>query len=200
MTVDQVMQKVLRYKPFFDHSDQGGVTLSGGDPTFQPEFTLALLKACQEVGIHTTIETCGFAKYETLKKIVQNANLLIYDIKHMDEASHLLGTGIPNHLILDNLQRFCQEVNTEIVVHVPLICGFNDDGENITKTAEFVGSLKKIKRVDLLPFNELASGKYRAMGLVWEYAGMRRQPSERLARLQEIVESYGLEVTIGGLW
>ena len=200
MTVEQVMERTVRYKPFFDHSDWGGVTLSGGDPAFQPEFTLALIKSCRELGIHTAIETCGFTKYETLKEIVQNSDLLIYDIKHMDEAIHLIGTGLSNRLILDNLRRLCQEVNTEIVVHMPLICGFNDDSENITKTAEFVSSLDKIRRVDLLPFNELASDKYRAMGLDWKYAGVRRQPSEQLARLQEIVQSYGLEVTIGGLW
>lgn len=86
------------------------------------------------------------------------------------------------------------------MVHIPLIGGFNDDDENIRRTAKFVSSLKKIKHIDLLPFNDLASEKYRAMGLDWEYAKLRRQSPEQLAKLKETVESYGLEVTIGGLW
>lgn len=200
MSVEQVLQRIVKYKPFFDHSNCGGVTLSGGEPTFQPEFALRLLKSCREMGIHTVVETCGYTNYETLKGITQNVDLLIYDIKHMDEASHITGTGVSNRLILENLERLCKEVNTEIVVHIPLITGFNDDDENIIKTAEFVRSLKKIKHVDLLPFNELASGKYKAMGLNWEYAEVRRQSPEQLSRLQEIVQSYGLEVNIGGLW
>jgi len=118
----------------------------------------------------------------------------------MDEAGHIIGTGVSNHLILENLERLCEEVDTKITAHIPLIPGFNDNEENIGRTAEFVSSLKKIKRVDLLPFNELASSKYKAMGIDWEYSGVRQQSPEHLARLEEIVESYGLEVTIGGLW
>lgn len=200
ISVEQVLKKILPYKPFFDHSDKGGITLSGGEPTFQPEFTLRLLKSCREMGIHTAMETCGYMNYKKLLEIVQNVDVLIYDIKHMDEATHIKSTGRSNRLILDNLRRLCKEDKKEIVVHIPLICGFNDDDENIRKTAKFISSLKKIKHVDLLPFNDLASEKYRAMGLDWEYSKVKRQPPEQLAKLREIVESYGLEVTIGGLW
>ncbi len=200
ISVEQVLKKIILYKPFFDHSDQGGITLSGGEPTFQPEFTLKLLKSCREMGIHTVMETCGYVNYKTLKRIVLNVDVLIYDIKHMNEANHVTGTGRSNRLVLDNLRRLCKEDRKEIVVHVPLIRGFNDDAENIRETAKFVRSLKKIKHVDLLPFNDLATVKYRVMGLDWEYAEARRQSPEQLAKLKEIVESHGLEVTIGGLW
>jgi pyruvate formate lyase activating enzyme len=200
IAVEEVLKRIVAYKPFFDRSDDGGITLSGGDPAFQPEFTLRLLKSCRELGIHSVVETCGYTNYEILKQITEASDLIIYDLKHMDDASHIKGTGVSNRVILENLRRLCKEVDTEIVVHLPLICGFNDDEENIMRTAEFVSSLRKIKHVDLLPFNELASGKYRAMGIDWEYAEVRRQSPEHLARLQEIVETYGLEVTIGGLW
>jgi len=200
MSIQQVLRSVLPYKPFFDHSDRGGITLSGGDPAFQPVFTLALLRACREHGIHTAVETCGYTKYDKLKPIVEASDLVIYDIKHMDENSHIHGTGISNRLILENLSRLCKEVDTEIVVHIPLISGFNDDEENIGEIAKFVSSLNKIRHVDLLPFNELALEKYRALGINWEYTEVKRQSSEHLARLKEIVESYGLEATVGGLW
>lgn len=200
MLIEQVLENILPYKPFFDHSDRGGITLSGGDPTFQPAFTLRLLKACREHGIHTAVETCGYTKYDILKQIAEASDLVIYDIKHLDEGSHIDGTGISNRVILKNLKRLCKEIDTEIVGHVPLICGFNDDDENVSKIAKFVSSLKKIKHVDLLPFNELALEKYRTLGLDWKYTEARRQSPEHLARLKEIVESFGLEVTIGGLW
>jgi len=200
MSIEQVLKNVLPYKPFFDHSDRGGITLSGGDPTFQPTFTLGLLRVCREHGIHTAVETCGYTKYDILKQIAEASDLIIFDIKHIDENSHIQGTGISNRAILENLTRLCEEVHTEIVVHVPLISGFNDDEENISKIAKFVSSLKKIGHIDLLPFNELALEKYGALGRDWEYARAKRQSPEQLARLQEIVKSYGLEVTIGGLW
>ena len=200
ISAEKLIERVIKYKPFFDHSDNGGVTLSGGDPTFQPEFSLRLLQLCRESGIHTVMETCGYTNYEILKKIVQNVDLLIYDIKHMDEIKHINGTGKSNRLILENLKRLCKETDKEIVVHMPLISGFNDDDKNITKTAEFISSLNKIKQVDLLPFNELASGSYKTLGIDWEYANTKKQSQEQLLRLKRIIESHGLEANIGGLW
>lgn len=200
-SVEDLVEIISRYKPFFDHSDRGGVTLSGGEPTFQPEFTLNLLKAYQKAGIHTVMETCGYIDYKTLDAIVKHVNLLIYDIKHMDERKHREGTGKSNRLILNNLRKLCQDHHeTEIIIHVPLIGGYNDDEDNIRKTAEFLKSLERIKHVDLLPFNDLASDKYRVMGVDWKYDGVKRQSPEYLARLKNIVESFGLEVTLGGLW
>ena len=173
-SVKELMETIIKYKPFFDSSNNGGVTLSGGDPIFQPEFTLRLLKSCKNIGIHTVMETCGYTSYEILKRIVQNVDLLIYDIKHMDEIQHINGTGKSNRLILENLKRLCKETDKEIVIHIPLISGFNDDDKNITKTAEFISSLNKIKHIDLLPFNELASGSYKALGLDWEYVTAKK--------------------------
>ncbi len=200
MTAEKLLEKIISYKAFFKHSDRGGVTLSGGEPSFQPEFVLRFLKLCRESEIHTVIQTCGYADYETLRTLVQNVELVIYDIKHMDEDSHIRGTGKSNRLILENLERLCKEVDKEIAVHIPLICGFNDDEGNIRRTAEFVSSLKKIEHIDLLPFNELASAKYTALDVEWEYSKVKQQSPEQLAELKRIVQSYGLEVTVGGLW
>ena len=200
VSVDQLVERILLYKPFFDHSDRGGLTVSGGEPTFQPEFTLQLLQSSRKAGIHTVLETCGYAEYDLLRRISKDANILIYDIKHMDETKHKEGTGKSNRLILSNLEKLCQENGNEIVVHIPLIGGFNDDPENIKMTAAFVRSLGKISQIDLLPFNELAAEKYRALGREWEYGGTKRQCLEDLNRLKEIVESHGLNATIGGLW
>jgi len=200
ITIEQVMNRMIRYQPFFKGSDPGGVTISGGEPTFQPGFTLRLLKSCREIGISTAIETCGFVSYEIFRDIAQDCDLILYDIKHMDDERHKRGVGQSNKLILENLSKLCGESDVECVVRIPLVPGFNDDEKNIEETAKFVLSLKRPLRIDLLPFNELASSKYTALGLAYEYADARRQSDEKISRLKEVIQSKGLEVSSEGLW
>jgi len=199
-SVDALFAKINRYRVFFESSDRGGVTLSGGEPTYQGAFVLALLEKCREAGIHTTVDTCGYAQYETIKAIAENVDLVLYDLKHMDEARHLEGTGVSNKLILDNLKRLCEECDLDLVVRIPLITGYNDDEENVRKTVEFLKSTGNINRLDLLPFNELPADKYEAMRLNWACGDLKTQSKEDLLALKEIVEGYGIEVTIGGMW
>lgn len=198
MSVEEVLRPILTYKPFYDGSEKGGVTLSGGEPTAQPEFSLALLKRCREHGIHTAMETCGFCSYNVLKSLLDYLDLLLYDVKHMDDEVHQRFTGGSNKRILDNLARVVTE-GVECVVRIPLIGGFNDDEGNVRETARFVSSLG-ITKLDLLPFNDLPSGKYKTLGMDWEYKYGKRQSQEVLSDYQMLVASYGLEVTIGGLW
>lgn len=199
-SVEELSAKIGRYSVFFDSSDRGGVTLSGGEPACQEASVLDLLKQCREAGIHTTIDTCGYAPYETIRGIAENADLVLYDIKHMDDAKHIEGTGVSNKRILENLKRLCEEGDFDIVVRIPLITGYNDDEENVRKTAEFLRSTGKISRLDLLPFNELPAEKYEVMGLDWACGDIRSQAGEELFRLKEMVENHGFEVTIGGMW
>ncbi len=182
MTVGEVMKPILSYKPFYETSERGGVTLSGGEPTFQPKFTLDLLKRCLEYGIHTAMETCGYASYEVLQSLMEYLNLLLYDLKHMDDELHKKHTGVSNQLILENLEKVSKENQIECVIRIPLIGGFNDDHENIEETCRFVSSLG-IKKLDLLPFNELPSGKYKMLGQDWEYKYSKRQSDEVLREL-----------------
>jgi pyruvate formate lyase activating enzyme len=200
-TVDEVLRAILEYNLFYTYSDRGGITLSGGEPTYQPDFASELLKACKKNGIHTAIETSGYCEHTALKKTVENCDLVLYDIKHMDEETHRGFTSRGNRLILDNLRMLVADDRIrDYVIRVPLIVGFNDSQENICETAEFVSSLRKVEHVDLLPFNELAIAKYNALGLRWRYENIKRQSEATLKILRECVEPYGLKVTIGGLW
>ncbi len=199
MSVDALMKPIVSYKPFYDTSERGGVTLSGGEPTFQPEFSLALLKRCREYGIHTAMETCGYTNYETLEALMAHLDLLLYDIKHMKDEVHKKFTGVSNKRILENLEKISKRKDVECVIRIPLICDFNDDEENVRETAAFVRSLG-LRRLDLLAFNELPSGKYKTLGQDWVYKNAKRQPDEVLEKLKGIVADQGLEVTIGGLW
>jgi pyruvate formate lyase activating enzyme len=199
MSVDEVIKPIVSYRPFYEASEKGGMTLSGGEPAFQPQFVLDLLRRCTDLGIHTAMETSGYAKYEVLKSLIGHLNLLLYDIKHMDDELHRRNTGVSNRSTLENLERISKELDIECVIRVPLISGFNDSEKNIEQTSRFVSSLG-IKRLDLLPFNELASGKYKSLGLDWEYKRAKRQSKGAMDKYKRTVEAYGLEVTVGGLW
>jgi pyruvate formate lyase activating enzyme len=118
MTVEQVMHEIERDRVFYDQS-QGGVTFSGGEPTYQPEFLWHLLKASQESGIHTALDTSGFVKPEILKRVLEHTNLVLYDIKHMDPAKHKELTGVDNRLILDNA-RMIAAMGKPMIIRVPL--------------------------------------------------------------------------------
>jgi len=201
MSVEKVLNKIKSYSAFFAASSNGGVTLSGGDPLYQWKFSSELIKAFYEHGIHVAIETSGYAKYSIFKKIIDHIDLLLYDIKHMNSEKHKISTGVPNDIILNNLRKIRQEKkDLECVIRIPLIPGFNDDEENVAKTAEFVNDLG-IKQIDLLPFNELPGAKYRKIGKgEWECIDLKRQPEDQLNKLTKLVKGIGLKVTIGGLW
>jgi pyruvate formate lyase activating enzyme len=200
MTVEQILKKVERIIPFF--KDSGGITISGGDPVFQPKFSAALLKSCREMGIHTAIETSGFTTYDIFKCLADYCDLVLYDIKHMDNKKHIWGIGQSNKLIHENLTRFVKESDIECVVRVPLIPGYNDDIENIRKTAKFLSSLRRPPKLDLLPFNVFAGSKYKIIGLEveYQYSNAKRQTEDHLNKLVEAAKSYGLDVITEGLW
>ncbi len=201
ITSEELLGILLSYKPFYDSSDRGGITLSGGDPVFQPEFSAELLKDCREKGLHTAIETSGYADYNIFKKITKHINLLLYDIKHMDDEAHKRGTGVSNKIILENLRRIRKErEDLECIIRIPLIPDYNDDDENVKNTAILLKSIG-IKQLDLLPFNEFPSAKYREIGKGgWKFKYKKRQSDKLLAELKKVVESHGLKCVIGGLW
>jgi len=200
VTVDSLVEKIESYNVFYKTSDQGGITISGGDPMFQPEFSLELLRECRKRGIHCAIETSAYGKPEVFMELVENLDLLLCDIKHMDEQKHIEGTGVSNKPILENLTRYSKMENKpDCVIRVPLVPGFNDDEKNIRETCRFIKSLN-IRQVDLLPFNIMASNKYKEMGQEWSHLGDERQTDEKVEELAAIAREEGLAVTIGGLW
>jgi pyruvate formate lyase activating enzyme len=161
MSVAEVMKVVWKDRKFYETSG-GGVTLSGGEASFQPEFARALLKECKALGLHTALETCGFASWNVLQKILEQVDLVLYDIKHTDPAIHRQGTGRENRAILDNAERIarCKAMK----VRVPLIPGFNDGEDDVRQIAGFVGSLPGRVEMELLAYNPLGEGKYERLG------------------------------------
>jgi pyruvate formate lyase activating enzyme len=196
MTVDEVLEEVLSDKVFYDTSG-GGMTLSGGDPTAQPHFALALLKGAKERGLHTALDTNGNLEWGFMEKLLEYTDLVLYDIKAMDSNIHESLTGVSNDLILENAQKIAEKKNLEMRVRFPVIPGVNDGKENIEKTARFVKSLK-VGWVDILPYHAFAGQKYRLFSLDFPFPVGEEYPEEKLESIKDIFEAMGLQYTIGG--
>jgi pyruvate formate lyase activating enzyme len=192
MTVAQVMAEVERDTPFYDESG-GGVTLSGGEPLSQRDFSLGLLQACKEKEIHTALDTCGFATWDTFERVRGYVDLFLYDLKVVNDARHREFTGVSNTLILNNLQKLSERDHL-IILRMPVIPGVNDDEKNIRQTGEFVASLPRAHSVELLPYHHAATSKYAGLGQEYPLPDTRPPSEERLGWIAEILRAYGVRV------
>ncbi len=161
-TIDEVMNEVLKDKAFYDNSG-GGMTISGGEPMFQFEFTYNLLKSAKEKGLHTCIETCGFANEENYKKIAELVDIFLFDYKETDPKKHKEFTGVDNKLILSNL-KMLDEMGAKIILRCPIIPTLNDKEEHFNGIAETANSLKNILEINIEPYHPLGSGKAQMLG------------------------------------
>ncbi len=195
MTVEEVMEEVLSDKVFYKTSG-GGMTVSGGEPTAQPEFTLSLLKRAKEEGIHTALDTNGNIEWEFFKELLKYTDLVLYDIKSMDPKTHKDFTGVDNSRILENAKKMA-ETGVDFHIRFPLIPKINDSKENVEKTAKFAKSLGA-EWVDILPYHAFAGQKYRLFSLDFPFPIGEGYPEEKIKNIREIFESFGLKTTIGG--
>jgi pyruvate formate lyase activating enzyme len=195
MTVEEVFDIVRRDKDFYEESG-GGVTVGGGEPTFQPHFTYALLKKCKQDHIHTALDTNGYTQTDEAFKVLQEADLRLYDIKGMNPQEHLRNTGASNEVVLANLQKL-DGLRRPVIIRMPIVPGCNDSDVNIKFAAEFLSKLKCVERVDLLPYHEYGKVKYKQLGR--EYRLNAQPPSEdKIKEIKSLLERHGLNVQIGG--
>ena len=185
MTVGEVVKEVLKDQKFYETSG-GGVTLSGGEPTFQPEFALAILGECKKLGLHTAIETCGYTSWEVLECFLECTDLVLFDIKHMDYEVHKKGTEISNEKILENAAKMAKVKAMRI--RIPLIPGFNDSEQDIRKIAAYTATLPNEAEVDLLAYNPLGEGKFESLGK-GTVEHKEAQDEEHIKNLREMVKS-----------
>ena len=196
-SVGDILEEADKDRLLYEASG-GGVTLSGGEPTMQPGFASTLLGALKERGYHTALDTCGHAEWGVLEKVMADADLVLYDLKHMDSFTHEEITGVPNRLILANLERAAGSGKT-LVVRVPVIPGYNDSPENFKAMAGFLGGLKGVEAVELLPYHNLGAPKYLALGREYPLEGLRTPEPGELRELGSLLEAEGLRVVIEGL-
>ena len=166
MTVSEVLEKVLRDKPFYETSG-GGITLSGGEPMMQINFTTELLKTAKMQDLHCCVETCGLTKFAYFRQILPYVDLFLYDIKEMDNDLHIDFTGVPNCLILENLRRL-HDNGASVRLRLPLVPGYNDREDHFTKVAELANGLPRLEGVELKPYHPLGNSKISRFGLSQE--------------------------------
>ncbi len=197
MTAGEVFEAVKRDQVFYRNSG-GGVTLSGGEMSAQPEFSAAILTLCRAAGIHTAVETTGFCKWERFEPIVRQVDQLLFDFKNMDSTLHKKYTGVGNELILENAAKAAPLV-PEMVVRWPVIPGFNDSDENAAALAAYLKqNMPSVSRVDLLPYHSAGKSKCERIGTEYGYEPPYELSKERVAELQGLLLDNGLDARIGG--
>ena len=194
MNVDQVMAEVEADRAFYDQSG-GGVTFSGGEPLAQRQFLYALLVACKERNLHTTLDTSGYASWMVMDKIRPFVDLFLYDLKLMDDIRHRRYTGVSNRKILTNLNRL-SELGHQITIRIPIIPGINDDVANLRQTGSFLASLPVRHPVELLTYHQSGLAKYVSLGLDYRLPGILPPDSHRMEVLAGILQDSGLQVTV----
>jgi pyruvate formate lyase activating enzyme len=195
MSVAEVLAEVERDTVFYDESG-GGVTFSGGEPLLQADFLLALARACREKGLHTALDTCGFAAWEVLDRVREHIELYLYDVKLIDEVRHRRFTGVSNALILGNLRRLAGHGH-RIVLRLPLIPGVNDDAENIRATGALAAELH-IPRLDVLPYHRAGVDKYARLGAAYGLSDVSLPGTSQVEVVVGVLRAFGLEVRVGG--
>ncbi len=196
MTAEAVVAEIARDEPFFAESG-GGATFSGGEPLQQPDFLAGLLRLCREAGIHTALDTCGHAPWETVARVLPWTDLVLYDLKHPDDAAHRAFTGVSNATILANLRRLAAS-GPPVVVRVPVVPGFNDDDATARALAALLAELETRPPVELLPYHQLGADKYARLGREAPLPDTPPPNRARLAAFAGALRGRGLTVTTGG--
>ena len=183
----------------FYHRSGGGITLSGGDPVFQPVFSAAVLKKSLERGFHTAMETCALCRWEVLETMLVHLDLVYVDIKHMDDRRHFELTGCSNKMILENIRNTARQyADLELVIRVPVIPGLNDEQDNMDGIMEFALTLDHIKRIELLPYHRYGVATYPVVGKSYGLPDIEPPSADRMQALRDRMEKSGIPVRIGG--
>ncbi len=196
MTVEEVMAVVSRDCPFYEQSG-GGVTFSGGEPLLQADFVFALLQACRASGIHTALDTCGFAPWETLDRLRGLVDLFLFDLKLADEVRHRELTGASHSLILRNL-RSLSACGAAILLRIPIVPGVNEDPGEVRSIAALVASLPTPPTVELLPYHAIGRHKYELLGRAYTLADTQPPSAQTMQEIGGVFRQFGLPLPKGG--
>jgi len=194
-TSKALLEEVEKDRAFFDESN-GGVTFTGGEPLMQANFVAETALLFKKNDLHLTLDTTGYARQEQFQRVVENTDLILFDIKHMNDARHFEYTGVGNQLIMKNLE-YLIEKGKETHIRFPMMPGLNDDQQNLDEMLEYLNSKDNFKRIHLLPYHKIAAGKYEKLGLENKMNGIEEPGNERIQQVKKYLETGGFEVVIG---
>lgn len=196
-TISELVEIVDEDRTFYEASG-GGVTLGGGEVLMQPEAASSLLMACKQEGINTAIETCGYAKLESVLKVAEFTDLFLFDIKHIDSDRHFELTGVRNEQILENLKELLRR-KYKVKIRMPLLKGVNDRKEDIEDIMKFLmpfKDYKNFKGIDLLPYHKMGVNKYNQLGIEYPIEGDPSLSNEDLNKIEIWIKKYDLSVKV----
>ena len=195
MTVGEVMEDALKDRIFYRNSG-GGITLSGGEPTFQGDFLHSLLDASKKEDIQTALDTCGYSPWKVFDQILPYVDLVLFDLKTLDDGAHRQFTGVSIDPILENLKRI-DAAGIPIWIRTPVIPVYTDSSDNIRRISEFISSkLKRVERYDLLAFSNLCRAKYEQLGMNFPCRDSELVSRDRMMELKSIAENIGIDKTV----
>lgn len=193
MTVQEIMDDVLSYLPFFEASG-GGITVSGGEPLLQMDFLIELFKDCKKHGIHTTIDSSGgpFNRrpnfMEKLDELLQYTDLILLDLKHIDSEKHKFITGMTNEHILDFAQ-YLSEKNIPVWIRHVLVPTLSDFDEDLLRLADFIKTLNNVEKIEVLPYHKLGVYKWESLGLEYKLKDVEPPSQERVENAKRILNA-----------
>lgn len=189
MNIDQVL-KVVEDEAIFHSRSGGGMTLSGGEPFMQAEFSLGLLKEAKKRRINTAMETSGYTPWENLEEACGHLNMILFDIKSMDDRKHVESTGVSNRPILENFERMCREFsNLAILVRTAVVPGFNDTEEELYAIADFIKGRPNVA-FEPLVYHRFGQPKYGYLGRNYPLAEMRADEAELKALKENALKRF----------
>ncbi len=196
MTAEEVFEEVNRDKMFYEGTG-GGITVSGGEPLLQPHFLAAIFRLCHEAGIHTCLETTGYANGQVWDKVLPLTDHVLFDLKHMDSRLHQEFTGIPNRRILANAAKVAKS-GVPVMFRMPLVPGFNDTPQNIEATADFVRRLEgdNNQGIELMPYHRMGMGKYESLDKQYALNDLKPSEPDYVESVRQRFEVFGLICTV----
>jgi len=190
MTVDELMTELLQYRHFMNASG-GGITISGGEAMLQPEFVKAMFEACRQEGIHTCLDTNGFVRRidDSTKAVLDVADLVLLDIKQMDNKKHIDLTHVSNKYTLD-FARYLAEQNQPVYLRYVVVPGYTDCLEDAHALGKFIAPMKNIEKIEMLPYHELGKHKWTAMGEIYPLDGVSPPSHDVMEEIKNILLEY----------
>ncbi|MBW8182101.1 pyruvate formate lyase 1-activating protein [Shewanella nanhaiensis] len=190
--VEELMSQIISYRPFLESSG-GGVTASGGEAILQAEFVSALFEACKKEGIHTCLDTNGFVRKYTpiIDELLDNTDLVLLDIKHIDDQRHIDLTKVSNHRTLQFAEHLHKRQQKTWIRYV-VVGGYTDDIDSAKKLADFLKPMTNVEKVELLPYHELGKHKWEAMGEEYELNDISPPSGETMEQIKKVFVDAGL--------
>jgi len=194
ISTEELYAKIQRDRQYW--GDKGGITLTGGEPFFQPQFAMDILKKSYGGFIHTAVETCGNVPWKNIEPSLPYLDWIFFDLKQMDRELHRDATKQPNDLILENAERLAKLFPGRLIFRMPVIPGFNENPDHILKMAGFIKSNKR-NEINILPVHHLGRGKYPLTGRKYSLDPRRIPTVKEMQKIQSVFAAEGIRCYIG---